>query len=89
MSTDCYHCGLPVPKGASYSVKINNVEQPMCCAGCQAVAQAIVDNGLTDFYNHRTTNSTKPADLIPQELFVYDNEALQQSFVQYAGRFNS
>ncbi len=82
MSTVCYHCGLPVPKGSSYSVEINHVEQPMCCIGCQAVAQAIVDNGLTDFYNHRTTNSTKPADLIPQELFAYDNEALQQSFVQ-------
>ncbi len=82
MSTVCYHCGLPVPKGASYSVKINHVKQPMCCTGCEAVAQAIVDNGLTDFYNHRTTNSTKPADLIPQELVVYDNEALQQSFVQ-------
>ncbi len=54
----------------------------MCCAGCEAVAQAIVDNGLDDFYKHRTQSSTKPADLIPAELQIYDNESLQQSFVQ-------
>ncbi len=81
MATECFHCGLPVPKGASYSVEINNEEQPMCCIGCQSVAQVIVDNGLTDFYNHRTTKSTKPSDLIPAELQIYDNEALQESFV--------
>jgi len=54
----------------------------MCCIGCQSVAQAIVDNNLIDFYNHRTHNASKPTELIPEELKVYDNEALQQSFVQ-------
>lgn len=84
MSNDCFHCGLPVPKGsASYSVTINEKDQPMCCTGCQAVAQTIVDNNLTDFYNHRTKKSTKPADLIPAELQIYDNNVLQQSFVTF------
>lgn len=84
MSNDCFHCGLPVPKGsASYSVTIDNKDQPMCCTGCQAVAQTIVDNNLTDFYNHRTKKSTKPADLIPAELQIYDNDVLQQSFVTF------
>lgn len=54
----------------------------MCCIGCESVAQAIVDNNLTNFYNHRTKNASKPVELIPEELKVYDNEALQQSFVQ-------
>lgn len=58
----------------------------MCCMGCQSVAQAIVDNGLTDFYDHRTHISNKPADLVPAELRVYDNEALQQSFVQVSSQ---
>ena len=84
MATDCFHCGLPVPKGASYTVEINNEEKPMCCMGCQSVAQVIVDNGLTDFYNHRTEKSNKPADLIPAELQIYDNDALQESFVTFA-----
>ncbi len=82
MSKTCFHCGLPVPKGATYQVKINAKEEAMCCMGCQSVAQAIVENGLTSFYDHRTKNSNKPSDLIPAELLVYDNEALQQSFVQ-------
>ena len=85
MATECFHCGLPVPKGASYSVQIDNKEQPMCCMGCQSVAQVIVDNNLTDFYKHRTTESTKPADLIPAELQIYDNDALQESFVTFSG----
>ena len=84
MSSDCFHCGLPVPKGASYSVIINSNEQPMCCTGCQAVAQTIVDNNLTDFYNHRTEKSQKPSDLIPAELQVYDSDALQKSFVTFS-----
>ena len=84
MSSDCFHCGLPVPKGASYSVTINNNDQPMCCTGCQAVAQTIVDNNLTDFYNHRTAKSQKPSDLIPAELQVYDSDALQKSFVTFS-----
>jgi Cu2+-exporting ATPase len=83
MTVECFHCGLPVPKGASYSVEINKKHEPMCCIGCQSVAQAIVENNLTDFYTHRTKNSNKPADLIPKELFVYDNEDLQKSFVHY------
>ncbi len=81
MAQDCFHCGLPVPKGASYTVKIDSKGQEMCCMGCQSVAQVIVDNGLTDFYKHRTTKSTKPSDLIPAELQIYDNDALQESFV--------
>lgn len=82
MAKDCFHCGLPVPKGSSYQVIIKDKEEPMCCMGCQTVAQAIVDNNLTDFYSHRTQNSQKPVDLIPAELQIYDSDALQHSFVQ-------
>jgi Cu2+-exporting ATPase len=82
MSETCFHCGLPVANGISFSVEINNKKEPMCCIGCQSVAQAIVDNGLTTFYSHRTVNSQKPEDLIPTELQVYDNPKLQDSFVQ-------
>jgi Cu2+-exporting ATPase len=56
----------------------------MCCHGCQAVAQAIVDGGLTSFYDHRETPSRKPEDLVPealQRLALYDQPALQRTFV--------
>ena len=82
---NCYHCGLDVPNGATYSVVIRQKEQPMCCAGCEAVAKAIVDGGLESFYDHRETKSPKPEDLVPEELqrlALYDQEALQDSFVE-------
>jgi Cu2+-exporting ATPase len=56
----------------------------MCCHGCQAVAQAIVDGGLTTFYQHREAPSRKAEDLVPEELqrlALYDQPALQRSFV--------
>lgn len=55
----CFHCGLPVPSSAYYPVVIHQKEQLMCCPGCQAVAMAIVDGGLDNFYQFRTSTSTK------------------------------
>ena len=81
----CFHCGLPVPDGSDYCVEIDGKSRPMCCHGCQAVAQAIVDGGLSSFYRHRETPSRRPEDLVPEalrRLELYDQPALQQSFVQ-------
>lgn len=83
----CFHCGLPVPNGAYYEVVIEDRSRTMCCTGCQAVAQAIVDNGLLDFYRFRTEVSSRPEDLIPDQLRklqVYDSADLQRSFVRNA-----
>jgi len=80
----CFHCGLPVPPGADYRVEIMGEQRPMCCPGCQAVAQAIVNGGLEDFYRHRTASAQRPQDLIPEQLSkldLYDKPALQQGFV--------
>ncbi|MFQ5643751.1 MAG: heavy metal translocating P-type ATPase [Thiogranum sp.] len=82
---DCFHCGLPVPDGADYSVEIMGQQQPMCCRGCQAVAGAIVAGGLTDFYRYRTEKSPRAQELIPEELNeleLYDRDDLQKSFVR-------
>ncbi len=57
----------------------------MCCPGCAAVAQAIVDNGLDDYYKYRTEQSIKADNLIPEELEqleLYNNTKLQKQFVQ-------
>ncbi|OOG23080.1 copper-translocating P-type ATPase [Thioalkalivibrio denitrificans] len=82
----CFHCGLPVPPGASYPVTIEGSQRAMCCPGCQAVARAIVDAGLEDYYRHRTVTPEGPADPMPErlreELSLYDRPELQQSFVQ-------
>ncbi len=84
----CFHCGLPVPGGAHYPVAFEGVEHETCCAGCQAVARTIVDNGLGSYYHHRTQTAGAPGEpLIPEELRgleLFDQAELQRQFVSEA-----
>jgi Cu2+-exporting ATPase len=80
----CYHCGLPVPADCDLSLVIDDMAQPMCCIGCQAVAQAIVANGLTDYYRHRDALPESPREAMPaalQELGLFDLPEIQKDFV--------
>ncbi|MDS4059258.1 MAG: heavy metal translocating P-type ATPase [Candidatus Contendobacter sp.] len=84
-SVACFHCGLPIPAGTHYAAVIDGQRQPMCCHGCEAVAEAIIAAGLTDFYRHRTAPSRRAEDLIPEPLRglkLYDRPDLQKSFVR-------
>jgi Cu2+-exporting ATPase len=75
---------LPIPPGARYAALIDGRSRPMCCRGCEAVAEAIVAAGLTDFYRHRTTASRRAEDLVPESLRameLYDRPDLQKDFV--------
>jgi Cu2+-exporting ATPase len=81
----CFHCGLPVPDGLEIKVIIDQQEQPMCCRGCQAVAQAIVDGGMESYYRYRTETSATVKDPVPdalRQMEVYDREEVQKSFVR-------
>jgi len=81
---DCFHCGQPVPPGADYPVEIFGQTRHMCCAGCQAVAQAIVAGGLDDFYRHRTAPAAQAKELVPEALKrmdLYDQPSIQRGFV--------
>lgn len=80
----CYHCGLAIPDGLNLVVDIEGQPRPMCCAGCQAVAQAIVGNGLTDYYRHRDALPESPRVAMPvelQEAGLFDLPDIQKSFV--------
>jgi len=80
----CFHCGLECPTTQSYQVEIYGEKRDMCCPGCTAVAQAIVDNGLDDYYKYRTEPSLKADNLVPDELAqleLYNNNKLQKQFV--------
>ncbi len=84
----CFHCGQPVPPGSDYSLTVEGVPRAMCCRGCQAVAQAIVDGGLADYYRNRTSPAPTGQELIPdilQELELYDRPELQERFVETEG----
>jgi len=50
----CFHCGQPVAASADWHVNIEGVERAMCCPGCAAVAQTIVDIGQTSYYHERS-----------------------------------
>lgn len=85
---DCFHCGLPIPEGADYPLEIEGEAHRMCCRGCQAVAQAIVENGLTDYYKHRTAMPDAAQEVVPEELqklTLYDHPSVQKSFVRPQG----
>ena len=83
-SKRCYHCGLPVPAGERLEVGIGGSRRPMCCRGCQAVAQAIVDAGMEAYYAQRTALPGGRAEPVPElaELAVYDSPALQAGFLE-------
>ncbi len=87
----CFHCGLPVPPGTDYTTVIDGEAKSMCCPGCQAVAQTIVDGGLDGFYRHRNNSSaSQDARLaaeshLADELALYDSAALQADFVRQLG----
>jgi Cu2+-exporting ATPase len=82
---DCYHCGQPIPAELDLSVTIENQSRAMCCIGCQAVAQAIVDNGLADYYRNRDSLPDSPREAMPailDGLKLYDHADFQKSFVR-------
>ncbi|MFT6984585.1 MAG: Cu2+-exporting ATPase [Psychromonas sp.] len=82
---NCFHCGEPNPENSHYQVTINGQLQKMCCPGCTAVAQTIVDSGLTSYYAHRSDHAEKIVALVPDELKqldYYDLTKIQEDFVK-------
>lgn len=85
--TPCFHCSEPVPANSGYYLEIKGIVRPMCCPGCQAVAETIMACGLASYYDHRTAPGTK-GDLVPEELAAlthYDLAEIQQEFVTERG----
>ena len=86
----CFHCGLPVPRHSNWRVRIDAVAQPMCCPGCQAVAQAIVDYRIDDYYRDRTAlpvtagatdGAAAMPDALAATLALYDTPAMTDAFM--------
>lgn len=65
----CFHCLEPVLTGERFQLNIEGKPEFFCCAGCQAVAQTILESGLDDYYKFRTKAASK-AELVPAELRV-------------------
>jgi Cu2+-exporting ATPase len=84
----CFHCGLPQPAGATWSFVLDGEARPLCCAGCEAVARAIVASGGGDYYRLRTELPPQGRELVPDflgQLAVYDHPAVQRTMVRDSG----
>src|SRR6266508_3692005 len=79
---ECFHCGLDLGR-AHFPVLIEGISRETCCAGCQAIAQTIVDNGLSAYYRHRTAPPppTKGGKVLA-DLGLYDLADVQRTFVR-------
>jgi Cu2+-exporting ATPase len=85
MLSKCFHCGLDVAPQINYHTHVLGKRQAFCCPGCAAVAAAIVNNGLEDYYHYRSEFAEKAseneADLL-QKLKVFDDDSILQEFVE-------
>lgn len=69
----CFHCGLPLPTERHWGATVGGVERAMCCPGCAAAAQAIVDAGCVDYYETRTGYGATVESLDAPELALFDS----------------
>ncbi|QKJ67530.1 heavy metal translocating P-type ATPase [Deefgea piscis] len=80
----CFHCAQPCPAQSDFQIRYRQALHPACCAGCQAVAETIINSGLDQYYTQRQQpadrNAPLPTELLEQ-LALYDDPALQQDFV--------
>lgn len=84
-STQCFHCGDPVPAGSDFRIVIDDELRDMCCPGCRAVVQLIADSGMARFYARRTEYNLRPengtGDIGAEKQFqLYDDPALAATF---------
>ncbi len=80
----CFHCGEAIPVSLEISSEINGEKKLMCCLGCKAVADAIVEYGLGDYYRFREKSAIRPEQLVPEELqrfAAYDNLLQQEQAI--------
>jgi Cu2+-exporting ATPase len=67
----CFHCGQPAVDGQRWQAVIQGEPRTMCCPGCAAAAQAIIDAGLDGYYDSRTAFAPR------QESAFEDDPALR------------
>jgi Cu2+-exporting ATPase len=74
----CYHCGQPAVIGARWRTVIGGEARTMCCPGCAAAAEAILEAGLDGYYASRTEFAASPDDAAGDDpaLLLYDELGL-------------
>ncbi|WP_416308509.1 heavy metal translocating P-type ATPase [Neptunicella sp. SCSIO 80796] len=91
MNAFCYHCHQPLAPQDNFPALVLGEQRQMCCPGCQAVANAIVDGGMEDYYRFRTESAEKAnVDLeqVIEQISAFDDQAFQQEFVSQQGELS-
>ncbi|WP_410498376.1 heavy metal translocating P-type ATPase [Chitinibacter sp. S2-10] len=81
----CFHCGSDCSDPPEFTISYRKMQQALCCAGCKAVAETILDSGLESYYAQRTASASRTEPLpqeIREQLQLYDDSLLQNDFVQ-------
>lgn len=73
----CFHCGETVPSTCNLVVEVEEQQQPVCCSGCEAVANLILQSGQSRYYQFRTETAIKP---------VEDDAGIEESWKRYDER---
>ncbi|HEX6723086.1 MAG TPA: heavy metal translocating P-type ATPase [Burkholderiaceae bacterium] len=60
-SSNCWHCGEPLPAGGVIHARVAGTARAMCCHGCKAAAEWIEQLGLANYYTLRTAPAQRPA----------------------------
>ncbi|MBI3530793.1 MAG: cadmium-translocating P-type ATPase [Betaproteobacteria bacterium] len=82
----CFHCGLPVAAGGTCVALVDGQRRIMCCPGCKAVAEAIVQGGLSSYYGSRTAYALRAEQRAAQAaLRIYDRPEVQSGFARSLG----
>ncbi|MFM9882689.1 MAG: heavy metal translocating P-type ATPase, partial [Burkholderiales bacterium] len=81
----CFHCGLAVRERGRFTIRYRGRDEPLCCAGCEAVARTIVAGGFDAYYVHRSAAASRIDPLVPAiiaDAKLYDRPDVQASFVR-------
>ncbi|MCC6211099.1 MAG: cadmium-translocating P-type ATPase [Burkholderiales bacterium] len=78
----CFHCGLPVADAGRWQSPVLGALRGFCCAGCAAVASAIVAGGFEQYYATRSHDATRPAarPVAAADAAAYDDPLAQAQF---------
>ncbi len=85
-SAACFHCGEPL-LNSSLVARIAGREEPVCCAGCLAVAELIAGVGFSDYYAYREAPNARPdaGSLAHDAWAAYANPEVAGQFVRRSG----
>ncbi|HYC35602.1 MAG TPA: heavy metal translocating P-type ATPase [Usitatibacter sp.] len=79
----CFHCGLPVAAGTSFTFDAGGGRRVFCCLGCQAISTSIAGLGLDDYYRVRSAPAPR-APKADEHFDAFDDPVVQERFVSQA-----